>query len=107
MATGSGGFVMRVHRVRAETVVAVCDADLVGRQLPVGDRGRTVTVSAQFYGDRPVGREEVEWALQRATIVNLLGERTLALALEMGLVAAGGTGRLGGVPHAEIFTVLG
>ncbi|MHB1434781.1 MAG: DUF424 domain-containing protein [Thermoplasmata archaeon] len=104
---GPGDFVMRVHRVRSETVVAVCDADLVGRRLPVGNQGRTVTVSPQFYGDRPVGREEVEWALKRATIANLLGERTLALALEMGLVADGGAGRLGGVPHAEIFTVLG
>ncbi len=96
---------MRVHRVRSETVVAVCDNDLLGRQLPVGDRGHTVAVSPQFYGDRSVGREEIVWALQRATIANLLGERTLALALELGLVTAEGTGRLGGVPHAEIFTV--
>ncbi len=103
--TGAEGWVMRVHRIRAETVVAICDGDLLGRQLPVGNRGHTVTVSPQFYGDRPVGREEIEWALQRATIANLLGERTLALAYELGLVTAEGTGRLGGVPHAEIFTV--
>ncbi len=104
---GAGDFVMRVHRVRSETVVAVCDADLVGRKLPVGHQGRTVTVSPQFYGDRPVGREEVAWALQRATIANLLGERTVALALEMGLIADGVPGRLGGVPHAEIVTLVG
>jgi hypothetical protein len=102
----SDGFVMRVHRVRAETVVAVCDAELIGRELPVGQKGRTVTISHQFYGDRSVSREEVEWALQRATIANLLGERTLTLAREMGLIEEGGTGSLGGVPHAEIFTVL-
>jgi uncharacterized protein len=101
------GFVMRVHRVRSEFVVAACDSELVGRDLPVGDAGRTVRISAQFYGERRVSREELLWALQRATIVNLLGARVLRLAEESGYVAPGGTGTLGGVPHAEIFSMVG
>jgi hypothetical protein len=101
------GFVMRVHRVRAEFVVAACDAELLGRQLPVGTAGRTVTVSPQFYGERKVSKEELLWALQRATIANLLGARVLKLAEEGGFVAPGGTGELGGVPHAEIFGLVG
>ena len=96
---------MRVHKVRAEFVVAACDSELLGRDLPVGGAGRTVKVSSQFYGERPVSREELLWALRRATIANLLGHRTVALAQEEGLVAPGGTGELGGVPHAEIFAV--
>jgi len=103
--TGDDGVVMRVHRVRAEFVVAACDADLLGRDLPVGDQGRTVKVSPQFYGDRRVSREELLWALERATIANLLGERVLRLASEGGFVTAKGTGTLGGVPHAEIFSM--
>jgi uncharacterized protein len=99
------GIVMRVHRVRSEFVVAACDAELVGRDLPVGTSGRTVRISGQFYGERRVSPEEVLWALERATIANLLGERTLRLAQEGGFVAPGGTGLLGGVPHAEIFSV--
>jgi uncharacterized protein len=101
------GFVMRIHRVRAEFVVAACDAELVGQDLPVGDAGRTVKVSAQFYGERRVSREELLWALERATVANLLGERVLKLAEERGLVAPGGSGTLGGVPHAEIFAMVG
>ena len=105
MAAGGGEFVMRVHRVRAEVVVAACDAELLGRQLPVGDRGRTVTVSSQFYGERRVSREELVFALARATIANLLGVRVLRLAEEEGYVAPGGAGELGGVPHAQIFSM--
>jgi uncharacterized protein len=106
MATGDG-FVMRVHRVRAEFVVAACDAELLGRELPVGDRGRTVTVSSHFYGERQVSREELLWALERATIANLLGERVLRIAEEGGYVEPGASGLLGGVPHAEIFAMPG
>jgi uncharacterized protein len=101
------GIVMRIHRVRAEVVVAACDAELVGRHLPVGAGGRTVAISSQFYGERTVTPEELFGALQRATIANLLGERTLALARAKGLVGPGGTGTLGGVPHAELFSFEG
>ncbi len=101
------GFVMRVHRVRTEFVVAACDAELLGRDLPVGTGGRTVKVTPEFYGERRVSPEELLWALQRATIANLLGARTLRLAAEGGFLDAQGAGELGGVPHAEIFAMLG
>jgi hypothetical protein len=101
----AGGIVMKVHHVRTEVVVAACDEELVGRDLPIGNAGRTVKVSSHFYGERSVSSEELLWAFQRATVVNLLGERVLRLAQEHGLVAQDGTGSLGGVPHAEIFSV--
>ena len=99
------GIVMRVHRVRAEVVVAACDADLLDRELPVGTGGRTVKVTSHFYGERRVTEEELVWALQRATTANLLGEKVLAVAEQNGFVAPGGTIRLGGVPHANIFAM--
>ncbi|MGI0053563.1 MAG: DUF424 domain-containing protein [Thermoplasmata archaeon] len=96
------GIIMRVHRVRTEVVLAACDEELLERQLPVGGAGRTVTVSRHFYGERRVRKEELLLALKRATIANLLGTRVCELATEEGLLPAGSTGTLGGVPHAEI-----
>ncbi len=103
----ASGIVMRVHRVRSEVVLAACDEELLGRDLPVGRSGRTVKVSAQFYGERVVSADELRWALHRCTIANLLGERVLAEAEREGVLRPGGHGQLGGVPHAEIFTMLG
>ncbi len=100
------GIVMRIHRVRAEVVVAACDCELVGQDLPVGAAGRTVRISADFYGERVVSREELLWALRRATVVNLLGRRVIEVARSEGLVADGGLGSLGGHPHAEVFAML-
>ena len=101
------GVVMRIHRVRSEFVVAACDAELVGQELVIGDHGRTVKVSGQFYGEREVSVEELLWALERATVANLLGERVLKIASENGHVGAGATTTLGGVPHAEIVSMPG
>ncbi len=100
----AGGIVMRVHRVRGEIIVAACDAELVGRDLPIGP-GQATKVTAQFYGERHVALEEFLWALEQATSANLLGARVLRAAEEAGYVAAGGTGVLGGVPHAMIFSM--
>jgi uncharacterized protein len=101
------GIVMRIHRVRSEIVVAACDQELIGRELPVGNQGRTVKISSDFYGERPVSREELVWAIQKATQVNLLGARVLEVAQSEGFVSEGGLVRLGGVPHAMIFSMLG
>ena len=101
------GVVMRVHRVRAEVVVAACDVELLGRELPVGDAGHTVKVSGHFYGEREVSPEELLWALERATVANLLGARVLKIARDAGHLEDGATTTLGGVPHAEIFGMDG
>ncbi len=103
---GQGGVVMRIHRVRAEFVVAACDVELLGRELPVGGNGRTVRVTGDFYGEREVSEEEFLWALERATVANLLGPRVLKIASAHGHVGEGATTELGGVPHAEIFAML-
>jgi hypothetical protein len=101
----TGGIVMRVHRVRAEVVVAACDEELLGSRIPLGTGRGSVEVSSQFYGERRVTIEEVLLAARRATIVNLLGARVLAVAEREGMIAPGGAGALGQVPHAEIFSV--
>ncbi len=98
---------MRIHRVRAEFVVAACDAELVGRELPLEHGNGTVKVTSHFYGERRVSKEELLWALERATVANLLGHRVLKVAEDGGHVDRGATTTLGGVPHAEIFAMVG
>jgi hypothetical protein len=100
------GIVMRVHRVRTEFVVAACDENLLGQDLPIGTKGQTVKVTSHFYGERPVTEEELVWALQRATVANLLGAKVLAVARRGGFVEADGYGELGGVPHAQLFHMV-
>lgn len=99
------GIVMRIHKVRSEVVVAACDQELIGQELPVGTTGKKVRIHADFYGERAVSSEEIVWALKRATIVNLLGHRVVELATAEGFVEKGAHGTLGGVPHAEIISM--
>lgn len=98
-----GGVVMRVHRVRTDLVVAACDSELLGTELSVG-KGRA-KVSSHFYGRILVSEEEFVSQVKRGTIVNLLGERTIAWAVAAGLLSHRAPMTLGGVPHAQIIDV--
>lgn len=91
---------MRVHRTQGETVLAACDAELLGRELKTGSRG--YVVSESFYGRTPVTPEDLVELIRASTIVNLLGKRTVGLALKAGLIERGATSLLDGVKHAEI-----
>lgn len=95
-----GEVVLRVHRVRGEVVVAACDAELVETEVRLGRRA--IKISSSFYGVTVVSTEEFLREVRRGTIVNLLGARTVSWAEAAGLLSPGGTGTLGGIPHAEI-----
>ncbi len=97
---GPGQVVLRVHRVRGEVVVAACDAELVETEVKLGQRA--IKISSSFYGVTAVSAEEFLREVRRGTIVNLLGPRAVSWAESAGLIAPGGTGTLGGIPHAEI-----
>lgn len=94
------GIVMRVHRTQGETVLAACDEELLGRKLKTGSRD--YVVSPGFYGSTKVTGEELIELIMNSTIVNLLGRRTVGLAVKAGLITKDATSLLDGVKHAEI-----
>jgi len=92
---------LKIHRTPAgDEVVAVCDRELLDTRIQQGDLD--IHISESFYGKNQVTPEEVRTALQCAGNINLIGERTVALAIEMGLIGTTGFIRIGSVPHAQI-----
>jgi uncharacterized protein len=92
---------LKIHRNQAgDEVVAVCDRELLDTRIQQGDL--EIHVSESFYGKIPATPDQVRAALQCAGNINLIGERTVALAIEMGLIGTQGFMLLGSVPHAQI-----
>lgn len=95
---------MKIHRTpKGEEVVAVCDRELMNTTLRRG--GVEIHIREEFYGNRLASPEEVREALKNAENANLMGERTVSLAVEMGLVTRSSCLMIGGVPHAQIFRI--
>jgi hypothetical protein len=95
---------LKVHRAPdSGEVVAVCDRELLNTTIVHGEV--TIRISEGFYGNRPAREEEVRLALRNAANINQMGERCVALAVEMGLVERSGCMMLGTVPHAQVFRI--
>jgi len=92
---------LKIHRTSAcDEVVAVCDRELLNTRIQQGDL--EIHVSEAFYGKRLATPDEVRATLTCAGNINLIGERTVALAIEMGLIGTNGFIRVGSVPHTQI-----
>ena len=92
-------YVKSVRRGR-DTVVAVCDAEILGKTL---EGGRVpFTVSEGFYKGALGEVEEALEAMKQATICNLVGKRIVEAAIECRLVHERAVIYFGDVPHAQI-----
>ena len=93
---------LKIHRSpEAGMVVAVCDRELMNTTITDGDV--EIRITGSFYGNRPATEEEVVSALHDAENANIMGERSVALAVRHGIVEEGSCILVGKVPHALVF----
>lgn len=91
---------LRTSRHGRDTLVAVCDAELLGQTL---QGGRVpFKVSEEFYKGVPAGVDEAIEAMRRATICNLVGKRIVDAAISQRMVHSKAVIYFGEVPHAQI-----
>jgi len=84
-------------------LVTVCDPDVLGRTFADGEVSLTVTES--FYAcdgaEEAVDEDAVVETLRRAVVGNLVGTRTVDLAVEHGFVDPENVLDLDGTKHAQ------
>jgi len=93
---------LKIHRApQTRDIVAVCDGELINTIISDGDV--KVHITEAFYGARRASEDEVREALKNAVNANIMGERAVAIAIELGLVSRAGCIMIGSVPHVLIF----
>lgn len=90
---------IKVYKVGVETLVAACDAELIGKTLKEGEI--EFCISKEFYEDVIGDEELLKRHLSQATIGNLVGERTVKCGIEMGLIDRENVIKICGIPHAQ------
>jgi uncharacterized protein len=93
---------LKIHRSQElGDIVAVCDQELLNTTIRHGDL--MVNITETFYGNIPATEDEVQKALKTAGNVNLIGERSVGIAIRMGFITRSGCIMIGNVPHAQIY----
>jgi hypothetical protein len=94
------GVYVKTVRQGRDTLVAVCDADILGETL---EGGRVpFTVSERFYKGTLCDITEALEAMGKASIVNMVGKRIVEAAIQCNLIQKAGIIYIGDVPHAQI-----
>jgi hypothetical protein len=81
-------------------LLAVCDAELLGRVLRDGKI--VFEVRKDFYNGLKMSVTEAVDLMEQSTIVNMVGQNIVQKALERGLIHPDAILNISGVPHAQI-----
>ena len=91
---------VRLHKSGNDTILAACDEDILGKTFR-GD-GAKITVSESFYKGESIGPEAFVERMKSVSIMNLVGDEVIALAIAEGHVDEDNVMVIGGVKHAQV-----
>lgn len=84
-------------------IVAVCDRELLNTTISHGNL--SVKISEAFYGNCPASEDRVRDALKKGGNINLMGKRSVSIAIDMGLITQSGCIMIGDIPHAQVYSL--
>ena len=97
--------ILKVHKRGKNVIVAACDEDLVDKTFKCGEL--RLHISKSFYGSEICDEEELLVALKYCTSANLVGEKTIDVAVRAGFISNEGILRVGDIPHAQLYKIFG
>ncbi|MBU1245998.1 MAG: DUF424 family protein [Nanoarchaeota archaeon] len=92
---------VKFHIKGDRTVVAICDKDLIGKTLE--DKKQCIEITERFYKGEKKTEKEVAVILQEATNINIIGKKSIALAIKQGVLDKEAVRKIKRIPHAQIY----
>lgn len=94
----------KVTKVRDEVVLSAADESLIGRELREGILH--LSVKEDFYGEINVSEEFLRETMSMCTIGNFVGDLTISIGIDMGLIDPDNIIRIDGIPHAQFARMI-
>jgi hypothetical protein len=91
---------MKLKKVGRNVLLAICDAEILGKTLHDGKI--VFHVKEGFYKGARVNIDEAICMIENSTIVNMVGQHVVDMAVEKGFVHPDAVLEIRGVPHAQI-----
>lgn len=104
-------FWAKVFATKHDLVLAVCDEELIEKELKMKMNANKkkdilkVKVSKNFYGGMLVNENVILRLMNRATIGNMMGARSVALAEKNGFIVKENIILIDEVPHAQFVKI--
>lgn len=96
-------FAVKNYKQGIQRILAACDEELLGTKHSEGKFRLDVT--PQFYDGMRVEEAELKAFMGSCTVANLVGPRTVGVAVGLGFVDPAHVLTVGGVPHAQVLVM--
>ena len=96
-------FSARVSEYQGNVMLNMCDAKLLGSRIGQGGDDHTMHISEEYYGGEIISREKASRLLKDSAIINMVGEESVSLAVELGVGSKDGARIISDVPFLLIF----
>ena len=94
---------VKIHHSGDKVVIAICGEELVGKKISEGEL--VLDISERFYKGEKKSKEEVKKILENAENINLVGEKAVKFAKELGILNKESIVIIRGIPHAQIIVL--
>jgi len=98
-------FWCKIFSTRHDIVVALCDENLIDKEIKSKELGMKIKISKNFYGERLIDETVALRIMRKATIGNLMGEQAVDLAEKNGFIIRKNVILIDGIPHAQFVKI--
>ncbi|MEM2956296.1 MAG: DUF424 family protein [Candidatus Pacearchaeota archaeon] len=94
---------IKIHNAY-RNIVALCDAELIGKKFVDEKTGLQLDLKESFYDGKEINEEEainiIKTANSDDATFNIVGEKAISVALKAGIISKKGIIKVKGIPHA-------
>jgi len=94
-------FSVKVTEYQKNKMLNICDSELLGKDIIQDEL--TMNISRNYYGGKIVNIDEAKNLLKTSSIINMVGNDTVSLAIELGIGSENGVKTISGVPFLIVF----
>ena len=94
-------FSVRVTDYQKNSMLNICDADLLGKNIQKNDL--VMHINESYYGEKLVDKEEAKNLLRNSSIINMVGNDTISLSISLGIGSKNGIKKIDDIPFLIVF----
>ncbi len=92
--------IINIIKSQGKVLVAVCDDDILGKVFE--EKEAVLDLSAGFYQGKKVSEDHARQVLASSDNLNIVGEKSIALAIELGLIDNDHVRQIASIPYAQV-----
>ena len=94
-------FSTKVISASGNLMLNICDTELVDKTIKDGKT--KIKINSSYYAERNVDEHEAKTLLTQCSSINMVGEKTVSLAIGLGIGSEKSIRRIEGVPFLIVF----